>query len=133
MRTDIQILAVLNIAWGALGAIGALVILLVFGGAMSIVGFAAHQEPGAGIAIPIIGFVGGLIFLLLALTAIPAIVIGIGLLRLAPWSRLAGIIISAIHLISIPFGTALGIYGLWVLLSPETVALFSGARQPVRI
>jgi len=34
------------------------------------------------------------------------------------------IILSVIHLLSIPFGTALGIYGLWVLLQRETEPLF---------
>jgi hypothetical protein len=32
-----------------------------------------------------------------------------------------------VHLFSIPFGTALGIYGLWVLLRRETEPLFRRA------
>jgi hypothetical protein len=28
----------------------------------------------------------------------------------------------------VPFGTAIGIYGLWVLTKPETEALLSGRR-----
>jgi hypothetical protein len=36
------------------------------------------------------------------------------------------IILSALHLFNVPFGTALGVYGFWVLLSPETEALFRG-------
>jgi hypothetical protein len=133
MRTQVQVLAVLNIAWGILGLIGALVVLVIFGGAMGIIGMAAHQEPGAGIAIPIVGFVGGLIFLVVLVTAIPSLVIGIGLLRCASWSRIAGIVLSAVHLLNVPFGTALGIYGLWVLLSRETLPLFEAPGTPVRI
>jgi hypothetical protein len=34
------------------------------------------------------------------------------------------IVLSAIELLHVPFGTALGIYGLWVLLSPPTEELF---------
>jgi hypothetical protein len=37
------------------------------------------------------------------------------------------IILSVIHLFSVPFGTALGIYGLWVLLQQETEPLFRRA------
>lgn len=133
MRTHIQILAVLNIAWGILGLIGALVVLLIFGGAMGVIGVAAHNEPGAGVAIPIVGFVGGFIFLLVLATTIPSLVVGIGLLRLAPWSRIGGIILSALHLLNIPIGTALGIYGLWVLLSRETEAIFEHSGTPVQI
>jgi hypothetical protein len=39
-------------------------------------------------------------------------------------------VLSALNLISIPFGTLLGIYGLWVLLNKETEALFA---SPVRL
>ncbi len=133
MRTHVQILAVLNIAWGVLGFIGALVIFLIFGGAMGVIGMTAHQDPGAGIAIPIVGLVGGVIFLVILVTSIPSFVIGIGLLRCAWWSRIAGIILSAVHLLNVPFGTALGIYGLWVLLSRDSLVLFDGATNPVRI
>jgi hypothetical protein len=37
------------------------------------------------------------------------------------------IILSVIHLFSVPFGTALGVCGLWVLLQPETEPLFRRA------
>ena len=37
------------------------------------------------------------------------------------------IVLSAINLINIPFGTVLGIYGLWVLLTRETELLFREA------
>ncbi len=133
MKTHVQILAVLNIAWGVLGFLGALVIFLIFGGAMGIIGVAAHHDPGAGIAIPIVGLVGGVIFLVIVVTSIPSFVIGIGLLRRAWWSRTAGIILSAVHLLNLPFGTALGIYGLWVLLSRESLPLFEVTASPVRI
>ena len=40
------------------------------------------------------------------------------------------IVLSALHLVNIPIGTILGIYGLWVLLSKETDLLF-GEREQV--
>jgi hypothetical protein len=39
-------------------------------------------------------------------------------------------VISALDLIHIPIGTALGIYGFWVLLSPETEAMFKRPAMP---
>lgn len=42
-----------------------------------------------------------------------------GLLDRAPWARGYTIIVGAISLVEFPFGTALGIYTLWVLL-PES-------------
>jgi hypothetical protein len=41
-----------------------------------------------------------------------------------PWARILIIVLSALELISIPFGTALGIYGLWVLLTKDGAQLF---------
>jgi hypothetical protein len=41
------------------------------------------------------------------------------------------IVISALDLLSVPIGTVLGIYGIWVLTRTETEALFARQRyQP---
>jgi hypothetical protein len=42
---------------------------------------------------------------------------GWGLLRRESWARLLAMIVGCIALIKVPFGTALGIYTLWVLIS----------------
>jgi len=42
---------------------------------------------------------------------------GWGLLRRERWARLLAMIVGCIALIKVPFGTALGIYTLWVLIS----------------
>ena len=39
-----------------------------------------------------------------------------GLYQREPWARMLGLVLGFIALIRIPFGTALGIYTLWVLL-----------------
>ena len=41
---------------------------------------------------------------------------GWGLLNREPWGRVLTIVLSFISLFNVPLGTALGIYGLWVLL-----------------
>jgi hypothetical protein len=41
---------------------------------------------------------------------------GRGLRRREHWSRTVALLISLINLLIVPFGTALGIYGFWVLL-----------------
>jgi hypothetical protein len=71
------------------------------------------------------GGLGAVAALFLAIVSLPGLIGGIGLLNLAPWSRILMIVISALELLSIPFGTALGIYGLWVLTKPETQTLLS--------
>jgi hypothetical protein len=42
-----------------------------------------------------------------------------GLFARQPWARVLGIVLACFALIRIPFGTALGIYTLWVL-APES-------------
>ena len=133
MRKHIQILAILNIVWGSIGVIGALIILLVFGGIMGILGVSTTHDAGAGMAIPILGLIGAVVILILVVTSVPSIIAGIGLLRLYPWARILGIVLSVLHLFNIPIGTALGIYGLWVLLSDQTLRVFTASEKPVRI
>ena len=61
----------------------------------------------------------------LILVSIPGLIAGIGLLKLKNWARVLTLIISAIDLLNIPFGTALGIYSIWVLVQDETIEIFN--------
>ena len=81
---------------------------------------------------PILGIVGSALLLAVLTLSIPGIIAGFGLLKLRPWARILAIVLSAIGLINFPFGTVVGIYGLWVLLSPETERLFTVPSPPAR-
>ena len=119
----VKLLAIFNLVYAGLGVLALIVILLVFGGTAGLV--AADHDPDAGVAVGIMGAVGGFVALCIAIFTAPAIVAGIGLLKMRPWARTWTIVASILHLLSIPFGTALGIYGLWVIFKDETAALFS--------
>jgi hypothetical protein len=128
MAQHVKILGILHIVFGALGILAAICVLLIFGGISAVVGFSDHS-PDSATAIPILGLVGGFVFILLLVLSLPGLIIGIGLVQFRPWARIAGIILSALDLVSVPpFGTALGIYGLWVLLNRETEQMFEPAR-----
>lgn len=133
MEKKIRLLGILNIVWGSFGIVAALIIMILFGGAVGIIGMASRHEPDAAIAIPIVSLVGSVIWIILVITSLPALVTGIGLVRMTRWSRIAGIILSALHLFSFPIGTALGIFGLWVLLSGETASIFEAPQHAIRI
>lgn len=60
-----------------------------------------------------------LAFVFLAHAAVSA-AIGWGLLQRQTWSRMLALIFGVLALIDPPFGTALGIYTLWVLLPAES-------------
>jgi hypothetical protein len=123
MLTHVKILAVLNIVLGVLGILAGLFVLLIMGGLGAIAGFAGHSRDSI-LALPILGGIGVFIFGLITIFSIPGIIAGIGLLKLRPWSRILTIVLSAFHLLNVPFGTAIGIYGLWILLSDEGQRLF---------
>jgi hypothetical protein len=123
MQSHVKILGILHIVFGALGLLIGIGMLVLFGGIAGIVGMNAESEDAA-IAVPILGGIGGLIFVFTALLSIPGIIAGIGLLHLRPWARILAIIISILSLLHVPFGTALGFYGIWVLFSRDGQALF---------
>jgi hypothetical protein len=125
IEQHIKILGILNIIAGAMIAFGGLILLMIFGGIYAVI----RSTPSAMTAQPILGIIGlGLAVFLLVLS-VPSIIAGIGLLYVKPWARIFAIIVSILHLPHIPFGTALGIYGLWVLFSPEGISCFSPNRQ----
>jgi hypothetical protein len=122
MDTHVKVLGALQIALGALGLLFAVLLVFVFGGAAGIV--SASGDESASIAVPIIGLTGMALVGFLAITSLPSVIIGIGLLRVRPWARIAGIVVSIVALIMVPFGTIIGVYGLWVLFSKDTERLF---------
>ena len=124
MTTHVKVLGVLYIALSAIGLMAALFLMLAVGTASSIVGL--NAEPAdAAVALPIIGIAGSALVVFLLALSLPGLIVGIGLLKLASWARIAGIVLAIIHLINIPVGTALGIYALWVLLSEHGKAVFN--------
>ena len=123
MDTHVKVLGALQIALGVIGLFSALVLVVVFGVASSAVGLSG--EPDAAIALPIIGVTGAALVAFLVALSLPGIVIGIGLIQHRPWARIAGIVLSILGLMMIPFGTIVGVYGVWVLFSKEAERLFS--------
>lgn len=126
MDTHVKVLAVLYIVFGVLGTL----IGLGFMALLSVIGVAgAASDPDGWIALPILGFTGAALGVFMLILSLPGVVAGAGLLKYRPWARILTIVLSALNLMNIPFGTILGIYGLWVMLSDEGSRLF--AQPPV--
>ncbi len=130
MAQHVKILGILHIVFGALGVFAAIVILMIFGGLSAFVGLSDHTPDGLP-AVPILGAIGAFVFVLILVLSLPGLIIGIGLVQFRPWARMAGIILSALDLLSVPLGTALGVYGFWVLLNRETEQMFGA--PPARV
>ena len=125
MKQHVSILGILYIVFGTLGVLAAFAFLAIFGGVAGIVGLVAHEEPDASVAVPILGGIGVAVSAVIALLSLPGLVIGIGLTKFRRWARVGGVVLSALNLLNFPLGTAIGAYGLWVLLSKESEPLFA--------
>jgi hypothetical protein len=128
MVSHVRVLAILHIVFGGLGVLTAIFLMAIFGGITGFIGLSAGGDD-ARIAIPIIGGIGALVVMFAVMLSLPGIIAGIGLLSYRPWARILTLILSGFLLFHIPFGTALGFYGFWVLLSAEGSALFQ--RSPI--
>jgi len=132
MAQHVKILGILHIVFSSLCILAGIIVLIVMGGIAGFVG-ASDQSSDAAQAVPILGGIGGLVFVICLIIGLPGLVGGIGLIQFKPWARIVIIVLSALDLINIPIGTALGIYGFWVLLSKDTEQLFLQPPLPVRV
>jgi len=118
----VKVLAWLYIIFGALGTLTGLGLMAV----LSFIGIAgAASDPDAWLALPILGITGAALGVFILILSLPGIIAGVGLLKYRPWARILTIVLSALNLMNIPFGTILGIYGLWVMLSDDGSRLFA--------
>ncbi len=109
VAAHIRLLGILWLALSALDAVGGVVALVLANTLFSRWG----PEDIPMFLHPLISFVG--IFSIVK--AVGGFLAGWGLLNRQPWARMLAIILGVISLFfHIPFGTALGIYTLWVLL-----------------
>ncbi len=122
----IPIVAALHACFGALGLVAAIAVLFGIGLPTGIV-ISQGETEAAGILGIIAFFITGFLLLI----SLPGIIGGWGLYQGRPWGRLVVIILGFLQLLNIPFGTALGIYTLWVLFKdPQPPAFPSQAASP---
>lgn len=127
MTTHVKVLGWLFIVFGVFYVMLAFGFSAVLGILATFV--ASQGGDDAAVGASVLGLTGGAFFIFWLCVGIPGILAGWGLLTFKPWARILAIVLSAIRLINLPIGTALGIYGLWVLFNKETEALFN--RQSV--
>jgi hypothetical protein len=122
MRQHVPILGWCFIVYHAVIALVGIVIGAIVSGAGAL--------SGERQAMFITGSVGIFIAGLLIILSLPGIFTGFGLLKFRPWARILAIILGVLHLLSFPFGTALGVYTLIVLTNAEAPVLFGQQPSP---
>lgn len=121
MQKHVTILAWLYVVFNIIGVLVALLLfMLIFGGGLI---------SGDTDAIAITAIVATVIAFMLSVFSVPGIVGGIGLLYMKSWARILVLILGFLELLNFPFGTALGIYTIWILMKDETIKLFEEARR----
>lgn len=123
MQKHIEVLGWLYIAYYCVFLLVGIVAFVLLLGIAAGIAIAPDIEPEVSAILSVIGLIAGFFYLLLAA---PGIIGGVGLLKKQNWARILVIILSFLNLVAFPFGTALGIYALWVLLKEETAQLFNG-------
>jgi hypothetical protein len=76
-------------------------------------------------AFGILGIVGMVSVLFFAVLALPGLLAGYGLLKRERWGYILGIIVGFLNVVNFPVGTAIGIYGLFVLLQNSASGYFA--------
>ena len=111
----VHLLGILWIAYSVISGFGGIILIIV---GNTIFGpFGLPHMPGGGPPLFIRPLLTVIAIVLLFKAAVGAAA-GVGLLQRQDWGRILATVLGVISLINIPFGTALGIYTLWVLVSP---------------
>lgn len=125
MSRHLDLLGLLYVVAGGLSGIVAVVLASLGAGALSI------DAPLSGGSGAWAARVAGAVFLVLsALLAVWSGVnawVGRSLRRRRHWARPTALVLAVLTLFILPFGTALGIYTLWVLLGNEVRQAFEAA------
>lgn len=104
-------LGALHLVLGLMNIIAAAILALVLGGVIALA-----NDPEAGEVLGLVMLVAGSV---LAVASLPALVAGFALLKDAPWARVAALISSFLNLTSVPYGTAVSVYTLYVVFHHE--------------
>ena len=112
LQRHLQILGILWMVIGGLFLIPA-VCLILFGSTLH---FVIHDQNYFSNALPMILHI---IAATMVIVAAGGVCVGLGLMQRQPWARTMAIVLAVLALFHPPFGTALGVYTLWVLLADQ--------------
>ncbi|NQU55277.1 MAG: hypothetical protein HQ522_22390 [Bacteroidetes bacterium] len=116
MERHINVVAALQIGYSILGLVIGIILFTV----LHFVGdFVDEHE-----AEMVLSIVANIMIVMFVVLSIPGIIAGMGLFKRKEWARILTLILSVLHLLSFPIGTAVGIYSIWALVQPENVEAF---------
>jgi hypothetical protein len=130
MRTHIDVLGWLHNIWGAFGLLTGVALVILAAGTSGALAGLESDSPAGTAAIWMFLVCGALLIVGGAAMAVA----GSALLRRRAAARRAVLVLAAPNLVLLPFGTALGIYAIWVLLNDDARVEFGrpARRTPLR-
>ena len=125
MTRHVRFLAILYSLWGALFGLAGVALLILAAGAATLAWAPAQGGAGrVGIAASLTAATFLVLGVLSALWASVHLWCGARVRRHEPWGRMLALGLAVLNLLLLPFGTALGAYAMWVLLTQEGRHLF---------
>jgi hypothetical protein len=124
VKRHADFLSVLYLAWGAIFTVVGLAGLALTAGAIAIARESGPVRVGSDLAASLTAVTLGVLAAIALLWGVLHLWLGAALRRYRPWARLLSLGLAVINLVLFPFGTALGGYALWVLLTDEGRRLY---------
>jgi hypothetical protein len=112
VQEHVRLLGILWLAFSALNAVGGVILFILANTLFVHLPEITGQSAATAWLRPFLSFIG----ILIVLKGAAGFLAGWGLLQRETWARMLTLVLSFLALINIPFGTAIGIYTLWVLL-----------------
>ena len=125
MAQHIKILGYLFVAFGLIGIAFALMVFVFGAGAAMLAGAGAGNDQDAAAGALASGGCAAIGAALFGILSLPSLLAGWGLLKGRSWARILTIILAIFSLPGFPFGTAIGVYALWVMFNDETKRLLA--------
>jgi hypothetical protein len=124
--SHVDFVGVLFIVWGLLTTLIGVSTLALGAAAMALMASASREGGGGGFAAGLTAAVFATLAILAIVWGTAHVVVGVPLRRRRPWARMLALMLGSVDLLLLPYGTALGVYALWVLLNERGKALFNG-------
>ena len=127
-ESHVDLVGVLFMVWGGLTILIGASTLALGMAAAALISSAAQAGRGQ-FAASLTAATFTVLALLAVLWGAAHLFVGVLVRRRRHWSRLGAILLGSVDLLLLPYGTALGVYALWILLREDTKRLF---EEPVR-
>jgi hypothetical protein len=125
MPSHVDFVGVLFIVWGLLTTLVGVSTLALGAAAAALIASSSRDGGGSSFAAGLTAVVFTALAIIAIIWGAAHIVVGVPLRRHRPWARMLALMLGSVDLLLLPYGTALGVYALWVLLHEKGKALFN--------